>query len=184
MQIFDLVFDLQEVLHRQLDLLSAWDAGLMTTGEAKMLGDLFFAEDGGETLIQIYHEVFDEELELDSFGGRVPLELSVALSRLATNIDVVARLGNGHRQMMMRVEASKGAFKPGIEDWEQVYAELTEIITRPSPAMDTTEARLRFLQVKAVLVKRIAPMATFAGYDQKAFAFAIETMCARAAGEA
>jgi hypothetical protein len=88
-QIFDLVFDLGEVLHRQLDLLSAWEAGLMTSGEAKLLSDLFFAEDDGETLIQIYREFVHEELDLSRLGGRVPAELSVALSRLATNVDAI-----------------------------------------------------------------------------------------------
>jgi hypothetical protein len=41
----------------------AWEAGLMTNGEAKMLSDLFFAEDGSDALIQIYCELFDEELD-------------------------------------------------------------------------------------------------------------------------
>jgi hypothetical protein len=49
MQIFDLVFDLGEILHRQLDLWRAWEAGLMTSGDAKLLSDLFFAEDDGES---------------------------------------------------------------------------------------------------------------------------------------
>jgi hypothetical protein len=184
MQIFDLVFDIDELLHRQCDLLGAWDAGLMTTGEAKMLGDLLFAEDDGATLVQLYREVLDEELELNGFGGRVPLELSVALARLATNIDVVARLGSRYRQMVMRLEASKDKVEPGVEDWAEVYAELTDIITRQSPCMDTVESRVRFMQVKAALIKKITPLAIFAGYDQAEFTSAIEMARARAAGEA
>jgi hypothetical protein len=183
MQIFDLVFDIDEILHRQCDLLGAWDAGLMTTGEAKMLGDLLFAEDDGATLVQLYREVLREELELNGFGGRVPLELSVALARLATNIDVVARLGSRYRHMVMRLEAS-GKVEPGVEDWGEVYAELTDIITRQSPCMDTVESRVRFMQVKAALIKKITPLAIFAGYDQAEFASAIEMARARAAGEA
>jgi hypothetical protein len=183
MNIFDLVFDIDEILHRQCDLLSAWDNGLMTTGEAKMLGDLFFSEDDGATFRQIYREAFDEELELDGIGGRVPLELSVALARLATNIDAVLRLGIENRRIMHRIEASKGAFEPRVEDWAEVYAELTDICSRQSPIMNTTKARVRFLQVKAALIKRIGPIATFAGYDNVAFASAIEMARARAAGE-
>jgi hypothetical protein len=184
MNIFDLVFDLGEILHRQLDLLSAWEAGLMTCGEAKLLSDLFFAEDDGEALIQIYREYFHEELDLSGFGGRVPAELSVALSRLATNVDAIGRLGNGHRQIIAKVEESKGRFEPRVEDWAEVYDEFTHILARPSQCLDGLEDRKRFLLLKAALVRRIAPMATFAGYDQAEFASAIEMARARAAGEA
>jgi hypothetical protein len=183
MQIFDLVFDLQEVLHRQLDLLSAWDSGLMTSGEAKLLSDLFFAEDAGDTLIQIYLEVSDEALDLSGLSGRVPAELAVALSRLATNIDTIMRLAAGNLRMAGRVKQSNGAFKPGVEDWAEVYDELAEISRRPSPCLHSTQDRIRYVQVQTSLIKRIVPVATFAGYDQKAFEFAIETMRARAAGE-
>jgi hypothetical protein len=184
MQIFDLVFDLGDVLHRQFDLLRVWDAGLMTSGEAKLLSDLFFAEDDGDTLVQIYRELFDEELDLSGLGGRVPAELSVALVRLATNIDAIARLGTNNRRMAARIEQSEGAFKPQVEDWAEVYDELAEISRRPSPCLDSTEDRVRFLQVTTTLVKRIVPLETFAGYDQAEFASAIEMARARAAGEA
>jgi hypothetical protein len=184
MQIFDLVFDLQEVLHRQLDLLSAWDAGLMTSGEAKMLSDLFFAEDGGDTLIQIYNEVCDEELDLSGLSGRVPAELAVALSRLATNIDAIMRLAAGNLRMAGRVKQSNGTFKPSVEDWAEVYDELAEISRRPSPCLHSTEDRVRYVQVQTSLIKRIVPVATFAGYDKAAFSSGIEIARQRAAGEA
>jgi hypothetical protein len=184
MQIFDLVFDLPEVLHRQFDLVGAWEAGLMTSGEAKMLSDLFFAEDGGDTLVKIYREVFDEELNLTGLGGRIPAELSVALVRLATNIDAIARLGINNQRMAARIEQSGGAFKPQVEDWAEVYAELSAISSQPSPCLNSTDERVRFVQVETKLLKWITPIATFAGYDQEAFASAIEMARARAAGEA
>jgi hypothetical protein len=184
MQIFDLVFDLGDVLHRQFDLLSAWEAGLMTSGEAKMLSDLFFAEDRGETLIKIYREIFAEELDLSGVGGRVPAELSVALARLATNIDVIGRIGSNQRHVADRIKASNGALKPRVEDWAEVYDEFTKVLVRPSRCLDGQEDRKRFLLLKASLIKRIAPLVTFAGYDPAEFASAIEMARARAAGEA
>ena len=183
MPIFDLVFDIGEILHRQCDLLSAWDAGLMTTGEAKMLGGLFFNEDDGATLIQIYQDLFDEELELEGTGGRVPAELSVALARIATNIDAVLRLGDKQRRMMGRIDASKGAFEPRVEDWEEVYGELTELCIRPSICMATLDDRKRFLLVKTELIRRIGPIATFAGYDKDVVEAAIDTLVRNARGE-
>lgn len=182
MEIFDLVFDLGDVLHRQLDLLSAWDVGLMTSGEAKMLSDLFFAEDGGDTLIQIYREVFDEQLDLAGLGGRVPAELSVALARLATNVDAIMRLGASNLKLAGRIKQSNGTFKPGVNDWAEVYDELAEISRRPSPCLDSTDDRVRYLQVQTSLIKRIVPVATFAGYDTAAFTSAIQMARQRAAG--
>lgn len=116
MQMFDLVFDIDEILHRHCDLLGAWDAGLMTTSEARMFGRLFFGDEDGATLTELYRDLFSEPLELDVDGGRVPGELSVALARLATNTDAVIRLGNEHRRMAWRIEEGKGAFKPSVED--------------------------------------------------------------------
>lgn len=184
MEVLDLVFGFEEVLHRQLDLVGAWEAGLMTSGEAKMLSDLFFAEDGGDTLIKIYREVFDEELDLSGLGGRVPCELSVALVRLATNIDAIVRLGVNNQRMATRIDQSGGSFKPQVEDWAEVYAELSAISSQPSPCLNSTDERLRFLKIETKLLKWITPIATFAGYDQGAFASAIEMARARAAGEA
>jgi hypothetical protein len=184
MEVFDLVFSFEEVLHRQIDLIGAWEAGLMTSGEAKMLCDLFFAEDGGDTLIKIYREVFDEELDLTGLGGRVPAELSVALVRLATNIDAIARLGINNQRMAARIEQSGGAFKPQVEDWAEVYAELSAISSQPSPSLNSTDERVRFVQVETKLLRWITPIATFAGYDQATFTSAIEMARARAAGEA
>lgn len=176
MPTFDLVFDTGERLHRERNLLSAWDAGLMTTGEAKMLGGLFFNEDDGATLILIYQDIFNEDLELEGRGGRVPAELSVALARIVINIDAVVRLGDKQRRMMWRVDGTKGAFKPEIEDLEEVYGELTEICTRPSVCMNTVEDRQRFLLVKTALIRKIGPLATFVGYDEDVVGAAIDTL--------
>jgi hypothetical protein len=154
----------------------------MTSGEAKLFSHLFFAEDDGETLTQVYREFFHEELDLSGLGGRVPVELSVALSRLATNGDAIGRLGNGHRQIMTRVGESKGRFEPRVEDWAEVYDEFTHILARPSQCLDSLDERKRCLLLKAALARRIAPMATFAGYDQAEFSSAIEMARARMVG--
>lgn len=160
-------------MHRHCDLLGAWDAVLMTTGEARMFCRLLFADEDGATLIELYRDLFDELLELDADGGRVSAELSVALSRLAANVDAVIRLGNEHRRMAWRIEEGKGAFQPTVEDWHEVYAEIAEIFLRPSICMQTLEDRQRFLLVKSALIRKVSPLATFAGYDEAQFASAI-----------
>lgn len=156
----------------------------MTTGEARMLGRLFFGDDKGETLIQVYGDVFGEALDLEGDGGRVPADLSVSLARLATNIDAVVRLGKNQLKMMLRIRESKGCFTPGVEDWAEIYDELTEICIRPSLCLDSADQRTRFLMLKTALIRKVSPLAAFAGYDEAQFSEAIQKAQRRVRGEA
>lgn len=93
------LFDVGAHLLRNDDIIAAWDQGLMTWRELRMLAELFYAENAAFVLATAYGCDADEMHSLWNGEGLADPFLGVPLARFADKIDTVIRLAQDYAQL-------------------------------------------------------------------------------------
>lgn len=90
------LFDIGELILRNTDIIAAWDQGLMTWPELRVLAELFYAENAAFVLAKACGSDADEIHCLWNSEGLADPFLGVPLARFADNVGQIIAFANEH----------------------------------------------------------------------------------------
>lgn len=93
------LFDIGELILRNTDIVAAWDQGLMTWPELRVLAELFYAENAAFVLVKACGSDADEIHYLWNSKGLADPFLGVPLARFAESVGQIVAFADEHSEL-------------------------------------------------------------------------------------
>lgn len=167
------LFDIGELLLRNCDIIAAWDEGLMTWPELRMLSELFYAEDAAFVLAKAYRSDADEIHRLWNSEGLADPFMGVPLARLAAGIDVIIKLARDSSHIAHDHWLGKASGQKVDAFHIRALHEIEAIISQPLACDELYDDQKRYRASVDILYAPMWNRACKVGYDAQSFKSAI-----------
>jgi hypothetical protein len=170
MQFYTLLFDPHEEFERRVDIVAAWDAGLMTHREMHLLAALFFENFTDELIGKVCDMNVADVNDMWGAEGLAPRPLGVALTRLARNIGLIQEQALKNRKLIINDEGRFARDEDAIHALDDVLHDIVWAQFRCDEISDSFEQRAEYLLLFKRLLGIIIPGTIMAGYQPQRFA--------------